>query len=84
MEDAIRVEAPNEESAQTLAHALAGRFPLEVARREGRWLVIVTPDRSIDRLVVELLDEVDRWLLVADVSKTQVHLDGRTYTMSRP
>jgi hypothetical protein len=46
--------------------------------------VIVTPDRSIDRLVVELLDEVDRWLLVADVSKTQVHLDGRTYTMSRP
>jgi hypothetical protein len=84
MEDAIRVEAPSEQSAQALAHALAGRFPLEVARREGRWLVIVTPDRSIDRLVVELLDEVDRWLLVADVTKTQVHLDGRTYTMSRP
>lgn len=84
MADPISVEAPSEETALELAGSLAARFPLEVSQVNGSWVVAVTPARASDRVVVELLDEIERWLVAANVAGTRVHLDGRVYGMTRP
>ena len=84
MVEPISVEAPSEEAAQQLAGSLRARFPLDVGRVDGTWVVVVTPTRPADRNVVDLLAEVERWLVAADVSATRVHLDGHVYGMERP
>ena len=35
----------------------------------GYWVVAVTPGRASDRVVVELLDEIERWLVAANVAR---------------
>jgi len=84
MVEPISVEAPSESAAQQLAGSLAARFPLEVSQVDGAWVVVVTPDGSSERMVTEVLDEVERWLVAADVSATRVRLDGHVYGMERP
>ena len=84
MVEPIFVEAPSEEAAQQLAGSLSARFPLEVSRGDDAWVVVVTPNGSSERVVAEVLDEVERWLVAANVSATRVRLDGHVYGMERP
>ena len=84
MVEPISVEAPSEAAAQRLAGSLAARFSLEVAQVDGAWVVVVTPSRSSERTVGEVLDEVERWLVDAGVAATRVRLDGHIYGMERP
>lgn len=84
MTEPISVEAPSAEAAQELAGSLAARFPLEISQVNGAWVVAVRPDHATDRVVVDLLCEVERWLVAADVPTTRVRLDGRVYVMERP
>ena len=65
MTEPIFVEAPSEAAAQQLAGSLGARFPLEVSRVDDAWVVVVTPGRSSERYVSEVLDEVKRWLVDA-------------------
>ena len=83
MTEPISVEAPSEAAAQQLAGSLGARFPLEVSRVDDAWVVVVTPGRSSERYVTEVLDEVTRWLVDAGVAATRVHLDGHVYGMER-
>jgi hypothetical protein len=82
MTEPISVEAPSETAAQLLADSLAARFPLEVSQVDGGWVVVVGPS-SAERHVGDVLDEVERWLVAADVAATRVHLDGRVYGLER-
>jgi hypothetical protein len=84
MVEPISVEAPSEAAAQQLAGSLAARFALEVSQVDGAWVVVVTPSRSSERKVTEVLDEVERWLVDAGVAATRVRLDGHVYGMERP
>ena len=85
MVEPISVEAPSEEAAQQLAGSLSARFSLEVSRVDDAWVVVVAPNGSSERVVVaEVLDEVERWLVAANVSATRVRLDGHVYGMERP
>jgi hypothetical protein len=84
MVEPISVEAPSEAAAQQLAGSLAARFPLEVSQVDGAWLVVVTPGGPSERLVTEVLDVVERWLVDAGVAGTRVRLDGHVYGMERP
>jgi hypothetical protein len=83
MVEPISVEAPSEEAAQQLAATLAARFPLEISRVDGAWVVVVTPSRSSDGNVGDVLEEVERWLVAADVAATRVRLDGHVYGLER-
>jgi hypothetical protein len=83
MTDPISVEAPSEAAAHLLAGSLRPRFPLEVSSDGSRWVVVVTPSHTAERSVVDLLAEVERWLVAADVAATRVHLDGRVYGIER-
>ena len=84
MVEPISVEAPSEEAAQQLAGSLSARFSLEVSRVDDAWVVVVAPNGSSERIVAEVLDEVERWLVAANVSATRVRLDGHVYGMERP
>lgn len=84
MVEPISVEAPSEEAAQQLAGSLSARFSLEVSRVDDAWVVVVAPNGSSERVVAEVLDEVERWLVAANVSATRVRLDGHVYGMERP
>ena len=84
MVEPISVEAPSEAAAQQLAGSLRPRFPLEVSQDGGRWVVVVTPTATAERSLTDLLAEVERWLVAADVAATRVHLDGHVYGMERP
>jgi hypothetical protein len=84
MVEPISVEAPTEAAARQLAASLAARFPLEVSHVDGAWVVVVRPARAVEHNVGEVLDEVERWLVAADVAATRVHLDGHVYGMERP
>lgn len=83
MVEPISVEAPSEASAQLLAGSLRQRFPLEVSSVDGKWVVVVSPSHTAERSVVDLLAEVERWLVTADVAATRVHLDGHVYGIER-
>ena len=83
MVEPISVEAPSEAAAEQLARLLRARFPLEVSQVDGHWVVEVTPSRTAERSVDDVLAEVERWLAAADVSATRVHLDGHVYGMER-
>jgi hypothetical protein len=82
MTEPISVEAPSETAAQLLAGSLAARFPLEISQVDGAWVVVVRPNGS-EFHVGEVLDEVERWLVAADVTATRVHLDGHVYGLER-
>ena len=84
MVEPISVEAPSEATAQQLAGALRARFPVEVSVVGDTWVVVVTPSRPGDGNVVDVLGDVERWLVAADVPATRVHLDGHVYGMERP
>ena len=84
MVEPIFVEAPSEAAAQQLAGSLRPRFPLEVSRDGGQWVVVVRPSRTAERSIVDLLAEVERWLVAADLAATRVRLDGHVYGMERP
>jgi len=83
MVEPISVEAPSEATAQLLAGSLGARFRLQVSRDGGRWVVVVTPSQAAECSVTDVLAEVERWLVAADVAATRVHLDGRVYGMER-
>jgi hypothetical protein len=82
MTEPISVEAPSEAAAQLLAGSLAPRFRLEVSQVDGAWVVVVSP-RSSEYQVGDVLEEVERWLVAADVAATRVHLDGHVYGLER-
>ena len=82
MTEPISVEAPSEAAARLLAGSLAARFSLEVSQVDGAWVVVVTPSSS-EYQVGDLLDEVERWLVEADVVATRVRLDGHVYGLER-
>ena len=82
MTEPISVEAPSETAAQLLAGSLAPRFPLEVSEVDGAWVVVVRPSPS-QHHIGEVLDEVERWLVAADVAATRVRLDGHVYGLER-
>ena len=84
MVEPISVEAPSEEAAQQLARSQSARFSLEVSRVADAWVDVVAPNGSSERVVAEVLDEVERWLVAANVSATRVRLDGHVYGMERP
>jgi hypothetical protein len=84
MTEPISVEAPSEAAAQLLAGSLGARFHLEVSQVDGAWVVVVTPSLAAEYRVGEVLEEVERWLVAADVAATRVHLDGHVYGMERP
>jgi hypothetical protein len=46
--------------------------------------VAITPDRPLDRIVVELLDELERLVSGGSVDEAHVRLDGHVYTVTRP
>jgi hypothetical protein len=82
MTEPISVEAPSEAAAQLLAGSLGVRFSLEVSQVDGAWVVVVRPGSS-GYQVGDVLDEVERWLVAADVTATRVHLDGHVYGLER-
>jgi hypothetical protein len=84
MVEPVSVEAPSEAAAQLLARSLRPRFAAEVSAAEGGWVVVVMPGHTAERHMVDLLTEVERWLVAADVAATRVHLDGHLYGMERP
>jgi len=83
MVEPISVEAPSEAAAQLLAGSLRQRFSLEVSAADGRWVVVVTPSHSAEHNVPDVLAEVERWLVAADLAATRVHLDGHVYGIER-
>jgi len=82
MTEPISVEAPSEAAAQLLAGSLGARFRLEVSQVDGAWVVVVRPSSS-GYQVGDVLEEVERWLVAADVTATRVHLDGHVYGLER-
>jgi hypothetical protein len=83
MAEALRIEAPSED----LAHALMARlqaYPTELKREDGRIEVRVALVGKVDRMIVEVLDGVDAWLVDCEVHATRVHLDERVYTLTAP
>lgn len=84
MAEPLRVEAPSAD----LAHALMQRlhaFPTELSEEEGgacevRVSLVGNPDRA----VVQVLDNVDEWLVEHGIEAVRVHLDERVYTLTPP
>jgi hypothetical protein len=55
-EDApVRIEAPDPASA-TLMRQAVGRFRSELVEMDGRWGVLIHPDRPQDQLIVDALE----------------------------
>jgi hypothetical protein len=83
MAEPLKVEVPNDDLADTLMRRLRD-FPTEVTRAEERIQVNVTLIGNADRAIVQVLDEVDGWLLESGLQSVRVHLDERTYTLTPP
>ena len=80
--DRLRVEAPDEESALALVHALRGHHAEIAPRPEGGCEIFVELDGNPERAVVEVLNTVDGWLAASGMDTTKVTLDGRSYTLT--
>jgi hypothetical protein len=77
----LRVEAPSAD----LAHALMQRlhaFPTELDEGTGEVRISLVGDP--DRAVVEVLNNVDHWLVEHELDAVRVHLDERVYTLTPP
>ena len=78
---AIRVEAPDEALAGSLITCCAGLFDSELVVGDGGYEVCVRRAGDPNRLVVDTLDAVERWLAEVGLTGTRVHLGERAYTI---
>jgi hypothetical protein len=83
MADPLKVEVPDADLADALMRRLRD-FPTELTRAEERMQVNVTLIGNADRAIVQVLDEVDGWLVESGLQSVRVHLDERTYTLTPP
>jgi hypothetical protein len=80
MREPLRIEVGDEQQAAALARELVGVVGLDVRERGGAWEVTVDCVRT-DRLVVRVLEAVQRSLANHHTSFAVVRLDGREYRM---
>lgn len=83
MAEPLRVEAPSADLAYALMQRL-GAFPTELAESDGSCEVRVSLVGDPDRAVVEVLNNVDGWLVDHGLTAVRVHLDERVYTLTPP
>jgi hypothetical protein len=76
----VEIDAGTEERARSLSDTLATRFPGRVSVDATR--VLVDPDGPPDRFVVEVLDDVKRWLEEGMREPVRIVIAGRTYTLA--
>lgn len=84
MEELIRVSFQDESTATALERALADDFDARVERRDGGYELLVRGDRPTDRLIVDLLNRLERWLGESDLDETTVIIGGRPYRLPAP
>jgi hypothetical protein len=83
MAEPLKVEVPDEDLAGALMRRLRD-FPTELTRADERIEVTIALIGNADRAIVQVLDEVDEWLVENDLQSVRVHLDERTYTLTPP
>ncbi len=83
MSGRIRVEVGSVAEASDLVANHAG-MRTDVVLHRGRYGVEVTDDRESNRLLVGVLDAVERWLVRRRLASTTVHLGERAYTLTSP
>jgi hypothetical protein len=83
MAEPLKVEVPDDDLAGALMRRLRD-FPTELTHAEERIQVNVTLIGNADRAIVQVLDEVDEWLVENGLQSVRVHLDERTYTLTPP
>ena len=59
-------------------------FPTELDEADGGCEVLVALVGDPDRAVVEVLNNVDDWLVEHGLEAVRVHLDQRVYTLTPP
>lgn len=80
----LTVELPDEALANSLGAQLQP-FQVETVAVDGYWEVRVRMiERNPESRVGNALTAIDAWLVTADVDSIQVHLDGKSYTLSSP
>jgi hypothetical protein len=85
MAELIRVSLDDEPTATALERALADDFDARVERRDGGgYELLVRGDRPTDRLIVDLLSRLERWLGESDLEETTVIIGGRPYRLPAP
>ena len=83
MSGRIRVEVENAAEATDLIEGLAGMRTI-VVLHDGRYGVEVNADRESGRVLVGVLDAVEKWLVRRRIASTTVHLGERAYTLTPP
>lgn len=83
MAEPLKVEVPDEDLAGALMRRLRD-FPTELTHADERMEVAITLIGNADRAIVQVLDEVDEWLVENHLQSVRVHLDERTYTLTPP
>jgi hypothetical protein len=79
MSEPISIEAPDAASAAELMSDAIGLFDAELVESDGRWEVLVRPDRPRERLIVDVLDLVQTWVESTGLRSVTVRLGDRDY-----
>lgn len=77
----VRIDAPNAASAAALMRHAVGRFQSELVEADGRWGVLLHPDRPQEQLVLDALGLAESWLEGAGLRSVEVSCRGRRYEL---
>lgn len=79
----IRIEAPDAGSAAVLMQQAIGSFRPQLLEEEGRWAVLIHPDREPDQLILDAIELVESWLSQASLASATLQYDDRRYRINR-
>jgi hypothetical protein len=76
----IRIEAPDEPTAQRLLMEVKGLFEAELSvRDDGRWEVRMTDTRDTRLSTASALNAIQRWLTDCELAGTTLYLDDEPF-----
>ncbi len=81
--EAIRLEAPNKTQATRLVEVLDA-FQPELRKQDGRWEVLIAPNRSATESLIRAFEAIGEWLVESKLSSCRFHFGDRTYTLLQP
>jgi hypothetical protein len=79
----IRIAAPSHEVATRLRDALP-ECTVEIADRDGEWIVEVECDREFNELLLEVLDAAEAFLKSEREPGLRLVVEGRSYPLHPP